>query len=76
MVPRSASTAWLVSFINSGDRITSQNENFLLAGANCVEDHLCMKVYARKLASDIKVIESKEYFSFEMLRADMKWLAT
>lgn len=77
-------TAWLVSFINSGDRITSQNENFLLAGANCVEDHLCMKVYARKLVSDIKVIESKEYFvkgfkvtfSFEMLPADMKWLAT
>ena len=77
-------TAWLVSFLNSGDRITSQNENFLLAGGNCDEDHLCMKRYAKKLIGDIKVIESKDYLvkgfkvtvSFELLPADMKWLAT
>lgn len=77
-------TAWLVSFLNSGDRITSQNENFLLAGANCAEDHICMKRYCRKLLSDIHIIESKEYFvnehkvtfSFEMVPSDMKWLAS
>ena len=40
-------TAWLISFLKSGDQITSKNENFLLAGGNCVEDHLCMKRYAK-----------------------------
>ena len=55
-------TAWLLSFLNSGDRITSQNENFLIAGANCAEDHICMKRYASKIAAEIPVIESKEYF--------------
>ena len=77
-------TAWLVSFLNSGDRITSQNENFLLAGGNCSEDHACMKRYAKKLVRDFHSIESKAYhikgkvvaFSFEMVPADMKWLAS
>ncbi len=77
-------TAWLLSFLNSGDRITSQNENFLIAGANCAEDHICMKRYASKIASEIQVIESREYsvkgctvtFSFELVPADMKWLAS
>ena len=55
-------TAWLLSFINSGDRIISQNENFLIAGANCYEDYTCMKRYANKIAAEIPVIESKEYF--------------
>ena len=77
-------TAWLLSFINSGDRITSQNENFLIAGANCIEDHICMKRYAQTIANDIQVIEAKEYlvsgykvtFSFEIIPSDMKWLAS
>ena len=77
-------TAWLLSFLNSGDRITSQNENFLLAGANCPEDYICMKHYASEIAAEIQVIESKEYFvkqcrvtfSFELVPADMKWLAS
>ena len=68
-------TAWLVFFLNSGDMITSQNESFLLAGANCAEDHICMKRYFSTLLSDIHIIESKEYFvnehkvtfSFEMV---------
>ena len=54
--------AWLVSFLNSGDRITSHNENFLIDGGNCIEGHVCMKRYARKIPNDIQVIESKEYF--------------
>ena len=75
-------TVWLVSFLNSGDRITSQNENFLITGGNCVEDHICMKRYERKIASDMQVIVCKEYlvkqfkviFSFQLVPADMKWL--
>lgn len=30
--------AWLVSFLNSGQRVCSSAENFLLFGANCSED--------------------------------------
>jgi len=30
-------TAWLVSCLNVGNHIASQNENFLLADANCSE---------------------------------------
>ena len=37
-------TAWLLSFINVGERIASHNENFLLAGANCSESHVVMKL--------------------------------
>ena len=77
-------TAWLVSFVNSEERITSQSENLLLAGANCVEYQICMKRCAQKIASDIQVIEAKEYlgsgykviFSSEMIPTDMKWLAS
>ena len=75
--------AWLVSFLNVGKRITSQNENFLLAGANCSESHVCMKRYARQLIGSIETISGKTYningfdvqFSFELLPSDMKWLA-
>ena len=75
--------AWLVSFLNVGKRITSQNENFLLAGANCSESHVCMQRYARQLIDSIETISVKTYningfdvqFSFELLPSDMKWLA-
>lgn len=77
-------TAWLLSFINVGERIASQNENFLLAGANCSESHVVMKLYAKKLVSDIAYVESKKYtvagypvqFKFKLVPSDMKWLAT
>lgn len=40
------------------ERIASQNENFLLAGANCSESHVVMKLYAKQLVSDIIYVES------------------
>ena len=46
-------TAWLISFLNVGERIASESENFLIAGANCSESHVAMIRYARKLVSDI-----------------------
>ena len=54
-------TAWLLSFINVGEQIASHNENFLLAGANCSKSHVVMKLYAKKLVSDIAYVESKRY---------------
>ena len=67
-----------------GERIASHNENFLLAGANCSESHVVMKLYAKKLVSDIAYVESKRYtvvgypvqFKFKLVPSDMKWLAT
>lgn len=32
-------TVWLVSFINAGKHIQSENDNFLICGANCSESH-------------------------------------
>ena len=77
-------TAWLVSCLNVGSHITSESENFLLAGANCSESHLCMERYAKKLVHDMDIIANKDYqinglnvkFSFELLPSDMKWLAS
>ena len=77
-------TTWLLSFINVGEQIVSHNENFLLAGANCSESHVVMKLYAKKLVSDIAFVESGRYtvagypvqFKFRLVSSDMKWLAT
>ena len=38
----SKATAWLVSFLNLGNRIASCDDNFFLLGANCKEDHPAM----------------------------------
>ena len=40
------------------ERIASQNENFLLAGAFCSESHVVMKLYAKKMVSEITYVES------------------
>ena len=32
--------SWLISFLNVGPRVASPNDNFLLFGANCKEDHM------------------------------------
>lgn len=79
-------TAWLISFLNVGNRIASCEENFLILGANCKEDHPAMIKYGEQLKNEISLIESKTYsieghenlpikFSFELVPSDMKWLA-
>ena len=44
-------TAWLISCLNVASHIASPNQNFLIAGANCSETHVCMQRYARKLVN-------------------------
>ena len=76
-------TAWLVSFLNVADRIASRDENHLICGANCSEEHPSMIQYAKDIRKDIESIKKKSYFiegenvkfSFELIPADMKWLA-
>ena len=75
--------SWLISFLNVGPRVASPNDNFLLFGANCKEDHKVIVRFTEKLASDIEAIEKKTYtvmgkevtFSFDLLPGDMKFLA-
>ena len=52
-------TAYLVSFINLLQRVQSCNDNHLLLGANCEEDHVLMKSYSSHLASEMREIEGK-----------------
>ncbi|CAH3110588.1 unnamed protein product [Porites lobata] len=65
-------TAWLVSCLNVGSHITSESENFLLAGANCSESHLCQET----ANNDYQINGLNVKFSFELLPSDMKWLAS
>ena len=77
------SMSWLVSFLNVGPRVASPNDNFLLFGANCKEDHEVVTRFTEKIAADIEVIEKKTFtvmgkdvtFSFDLLPGDMKFLA-
>ena len=76
------SISWLVSFLNVGARVASPNDNFLLFGANCREDHPAVRLFTKQLASQIEEIEKKSYsvsgvqvtFSFELVPSDMKFL--
>ena len=76
-------TAWLISFMNTGTRVASCYDNFLLCRANCFESCDAMVKYAKKLMDEIKVIETKVYsvdgkqvaFSVELIPSDMKWLS-
>ena len=78
-------TAYLVSFIILLQRVQSCNDNHLLLGANCEEDHVLMKSYSSHLAAEMKEIEGKPLttpqgnqvvFRFELIPADMKWMAS
>ena len=78
-------TAYLVSFIKLRQRVQSCNDNHLLLGANCEEDHVLMKSYSSHLASEMREIEGKTLvtpqgkqviFRFELIPADMKWMAS
>ena len=74
--------AFLLSFLNTGARVASNMENFLLLGANCSETHPAMVKYTRKLVSDVKYLEGKVFqvddidvkFYFDLIPSDMKWI--
>ena len=77
------SMSWLVSFINVGARVASPNDNFLLFGANCKEDHPAVRLFTKQLSYKIEEIENNTYtvlgmqvtFSFELVPSDMKFLS-
>lgn len=75
--------AWLVSFLNVSERVASPDDNFLICGANCKEDHPSMLLYGKLLKSQMNTIASQTFtvrdqqikFEFKLVPSDMKWLA-
>ena len=78
-------TAYLVSFLNSLQRVQSCNDNHLILGANCEEDHPLMKSYTNHLTEEMEEVEGKQLttergkqvvFKFELIPSDMKWMSS
>ena len=51
--------AWLVSLLNIGRGVSSNNENYLLFGANCSENCVVAQRFVKSLLADIHDIEKK-----------------
>ena len=75
-------TAYLVSFLNL---LQSCNNNHLILGANCEEDHALMKSYSNHLREEMEEVEGKQLtnergkqvvFKFELIPSDMKWMSS
>ena len=54
-----------MSFLNVVDRIASCNENHLICGANCSEEHLSMVEYGKLIRKDIEKIEKKVCYRWD-----------
>lgn len=77
--------AYLVSILNLLNRIQSCNENHLLLGANCEEDHPLMKAYTQQLTKEMEEVENKWLttekayqvrFAMKLIPSDMKWASS
>lgn len=74
---------FLVSFLNVGKRVASNNDNFIIFGANCEESSLVVKKYVQFLCQEIIDLQGKVFeieslkvsFKFEEVPNDMKMLA-
>lgn len=53
--------AWLVSFLNVSERVASPDDNFLICGPNCKEDHPSIVEYGKQLKSESTAIESQTF---------------
>ena len=69
--------------VNVTDRVASCDQNYIICGANCSEEHSSMVEYGKLIRKEMEMIENKSYiieeisisFSSELIPADMKWLA-
>ena len=77
--------AYLVSFLNLLNRVQSCNENHLLLGNNCEEDHPLMKAYTQHLTKEMEEVENKVLttekgyqvrFAIKLIASDMKWASS
>ena len=78
-------TEYLVSFLNLLQRVQSCNDNHLILGAICEEDHALMKSYTNHLREEMEEVEGKQLttergkqvvFKFELIPSDMKWMSS
>ena len=53
--------SFLVSFLNTGKRVASSSDNFLVFGANVEESSLVVKKYAQYVYKRIAVLEGKVF---------------
>ena len=75
--------SFLVSFLNTGKRVASSNDNFLVFGANCDKTSSVVKKYIQAVCKQIVDLEGKVVeicglhctFHFEEIPNDMKMLA-
>ncbi|XP_048580094.1 uncharacterized protein LOC116606566 isoform X1 [Nematostella vectensis] len=75
--------SFLVSFLNTGKKVASSSDNFLVFGANCEETSSLVKKYVLSIYKQISDIEGTLYeidgfhvsFQFAELPNDMKMLA-
>ena len=76
------SCAWLVSFLNVSKRFLSNEDNFLIFGANCSESCEAVEQYVTQLVTDIEYLEGRVFhisgrdikFELSELPNDMKML--
>lgn len=77
--------AYLISILNLLNRVQSCNDNHLLLGANCAEDHPVLKAYTLQLTKEMEEMEGKLLttekgkevrFTFKLIPCDMKWAST
>ena len=78
-------TEYLVSFMNLLQQVQSCNNNHLILGAKCEEDHALMKSYSNHLREEMEKVEGKQLtnergkqvvFKFELIPSDMKWMSS
>ncbi len=78
-------TPWPPSFLNVETWVASCDDNFLILGANCSEEHPAMIKYAKQLRTEMESIEKKVYsvqdhekiqvrFSFKLVPSDIRAL--
>ena len=75
--------SFLITFLNTGKRVASSSDNFLIFGPNCEESSLVVKKYVQAACKQIVDLEGKVFkindlhvtFRFKELPNDMKMLA-
>ena len=75
--------SFLVSFLNTGKRVASSSDNFLIFGANCQESSLVVRRYVQDMCYQMAYLEGKIIeidglqvtFKLQELPNDMKMLA-
>lgn len=75
--------SFLASFLNTGKRVASSSDNFLIFGANCEETSKVVHKYVQELCKQIDDLKGRVFeinglyvtFKFQELPNDMKMLA-